>query len=71
MVPMPKNKSFKVKIYNKAKSQIKSNFTFGTNTGIMPQDEEAILTSQISRDSLLQELISKEVVLLAIGSATY
>jgi hypothetical protein len=34
MVPMPKNKSFKVKLYNKAKSQIKADITFGKYTGM-------------------------------------
>jgi hypothetical protein len=35
------------------------------------QDEELMLAQRVSKDSLLQEMISKEVVLLAIGSATY
>lgn len=39
--------------------------------GLSLEEEEAILANQVNKDPLLQELLSKEVVLLAIGSATY
>ena len=45
IIPIPKNKTFKVKIYQKAKTQIKRNIIKDRLMGLTLEEEEVILAN--------------------------
>lgn len=71
IIPNIKDRSFKVKSHNKQKTQIKKRLLHAHHRELTEEEQEAMLTQQIERDPLLHELITKEVLVMAISSSTY
>jgi hypothetical protein len=71
IVPAQRDKSFKVKSHLKHKTQIKKKLAHFHHQELTEEEQEVILTQQIEKDPLLHELITKEVIIMAISSTTY
>eukprot|EP00347_Sterkiella_histriomuscorum_P005365 403356888 len=67
VLPMGKDKYFKVKTFSKTSTQIKKTLSKPTDLA----SQELYLTQQVESNPLLRELITKEVLILALGSATF
>jgi hypothetical protein len=66
-MPRPKDKTYKLKTFSKNKTQKKNTILHS----IPEEEQESYLTREIEINPLLRELVSKDVIFLALGSSTF
>jgi len=66
-----KDKAFKVRTYAKNATQLKRKLDNGLLDTIPEETRDLALAQTIGKDLILQDLIAKETLLLAVSSATY
>lgn len=67
VMPKPKENLFKMKTYSKTKTTKKASLL----PDIPEEAQESYLTKELEMNPLLRELVLKEVLFIALGSATY
>ncbi|CDW75782.1 UNKNOWN [Stylonychia lemnae] len=69
VMPKPKEKIFKLKTFSKTVTQIKKTISKKSESILLTQD--LALTQQIEGNPLLRELVTKDALIVALGSTTF